>query len=153
MLHFTFDSHFQRRLIDSLYAEAMILAEASRGYFDGIGREERDMLGPVQRVSFSCESVKVTTRLMHVLTWLLTQRAVEAGELHWAEARLPARRLVRSPESDMRQVGQLPPRAFRLTQASIDLHGRVERLDVMADGALRTMSPVRLLQARLSRAF
>ncbi|WP_267432396.1 DUF1465 family protein [Sphingomonas sp. GM_Shp_1] len=153
MLRFTFDSHFQRRLIDSLYAEAMILAEASRGYFDGIGREERDALGPVQRVSFSCESVKVTTRLMHVLTWLLTQRAVDAGELHWTEARLPARRLARSPESDMRQVGQLPSRALRLTQASIDLHGRVERLDVMADSALRTMSPVRLLQARLSRAF
>ena len=68
-----------RRLIDSLYTEAMLLADEARGYFDEVGREQRDMLGAMDRVVFSCESLKVTTRLMHVIAWLLTQRAVAAS--------------------------------------------------------------------------
>ncbi|WP_342454590.1 DUF1465 family protein [Sphingomonas sp. H160509] len=71
----------QRRLIDALYSEAMLLADEARTYFDEAGRVEREALDPLIRVSFSCESLKVTTRLMHVIAWLLTQRAVQAGEL------------------------------------------------------------------------
>ena len=36
------DSAVQRRLIDSLYVEAMLLADDARSYFDDDGREERD---------------------------------------------------------------------------------------------------------------
>ena len=39
-------------------------------------------LEPFARVGFACESLKVTTRIMHIVAWLLTQRAVESGELH-----------------------------------------------------------------------
>jgi regulator of CtrA degradation len=63
------------RLVDSLYVEAMLLADEVRAYFDEGGREEREALPPLLKVSFSCESLKVTTRLMHVIAWLLTQRA------------------------------------------------------------------------------
>ncbi|MCT8000596.1 DUF1465 family protein [Sphingomonas sanguinis] len=153
MLHPPIESHFQTRLIDGLYAETMMLAEAARSYFDGIGRQDRDGLSPVLRVTFSCESLKVTTRLMHVLAWVLTQRAVDAGELDWTEAREPVRRLGRSPETDAQRVEQLPVHARRLTQASLDLHRRVERLDRMADDARPVGSPVQSLQARLIHAF
>src|SRR3990170_3001949 len=88
------------KLIDSLYVEAMVLADEARSYFDRHGREDRDSLDPLLRVGFSCESLKVTTRLMHVIAWLLTQRAVEAGELTRAQARRPARRLGEAAESD-----------------------------------------------------
>ena len=68
------------KLVDSLYVEAMVLADEARSYFDSAARDDRMELDPVDRVGFSCESLKVTTRLMHVIAWLLTQRAVTAGE-------------------------------------------------------------------------
>ncbi len=147
------ESPFHAKLTDSLYGEAMALAEAARGYFDGIGRDERDALDPVVRVAFSCESLKVTTRLMHVIAWVLTQRAVEAGEMDWAEARQPVRRLGASPDSDEAQLAALPRQAQQLTQASLDLHRRVQRLDALADASPPALSPVQALQARLGRAF
>lgn len=153
MLHPDAPEPFQRKLIDGLYTEAMSLAEAARGYFDGIGREDRDALEPVARIAFSCESLKVTTRLMHVIAWILTQRAVEAGELPWADAREPTRRLGPSPESDEASLAALPPRAAALTKASLDLHRRVERLDRMADAPVAVVSPVQMLQARLGGSF
>ena len=72
-----------------------MLADEARSYFDTGGRDDRLSLDPLDRVGFSCESLKVTTRLMHVIAWLLTQRAVAAGELSRAQARrgrAPARR-------------------------------------------------------------
>src|SRR6187402_1540029 len=51
-----------RKLVDSLYVEAMLLADEARSYFDVNGRAERDALPPMQRVGFSCESLRVTTR-------------------------------------------------------------------------------------------
>ena len=64
------------KLVDGLYIEAMVLADEARSYFDTLGRDDRLSLDPIDRVGFSCESLKVTTRLMHVIAWLLTQRAV-----------------------------------------------------------------------------
>ena len=49
--------------------------------FDGPGDKDRESLDVLMRVSFSCESLRVTTRLMHVIAWLLTRRAVTRGEL------------------------------------------------------------------------
>ena len=66
------ETRIHRHLIDALYIEAMLLADEARSYFDEVGRAEREMLDPLVRVGFSCESLKVTTRLMHVIAWLLT---------------------------------------------------------------------------------
>src|SRR6187549_3334484 len=123
------------KLIDSLYVEAMVLADEARSYFDRNGREDRDSLDPLLRVGFSCESLKVTTRLMHVIAWLLTQRAVEAGELSRAQARRPARRLGEAPESDSDLLAKLPENARALIHASRDLYARVKRLDEAGEGA------------------
>src|ERR1700759_371780 len=90
-------SRIHRKLVDSLYVEAMLLADEARAYFDEVGRDERDALDAMNRVAFSCESLKVTTRLMHVIAWLLTQRAVDAGELSVRDALDPARRLGEAP--------------------------------------------------------
>ncbi|HEY5713474.1 MAG TPA: DUF1465 family protein, partial [Allosphingosinicella sp.] len=81
------------RLVDGLYIEAMVLADEARSYFDTLGRDDRLSLDPIDRVGFSCESLKVTTRLMHVIAWLLTQRAVAAGELTPDQAGAEDRRL------------------------------------------------------------
>ena len=84
------------KLVDSLYVEAMVLADEARSYFD-IGDDATTGSRSIRstRVGFACKSLKVTTRLMHVIAWLLTQRAVRPGELSPAQARHarpPARR-------------------------------------------------------------
>ena len=142
-----------KRLIDGPYVEAMLLADEVRAYFDEIGREARDALEPMDRVVFSCASLKVTTRLMHVIAWLLTQRAVEVGELTVEGARKPLRRLGGAVETDAVTLGRLPPQARQFVEASIELHRRVARIEAGSDEALPAASPARQLQNRLQRAF
>ena len=141
------------KLIGSLYTEAMVLADEARSYFDRQGRDERDALDPILRVGFSCESLKVTTRLMHIIAWLLTQRAVEAGELSALQARRPARRLGEAPESDEAVLERLPDSARALIDASRDLYARVQRLDDVAPEGDPQASPARSLLSRLERSF
>ena len=142
------------KLVASLYTEAMLLADEARSYFDVNGRSDRDSLEPIDRVGFSCESLKVTTRLMHVIAWLLTQRAVEAGELSRSQARRPARRLGEAPDSDDALLLRLPESARTLIHASRDLYARVKRLDdAAAQSGEPQASPARSLMSRLERSF
>ncbi|UVO53445.1 DUF1465 family protein [Sphingomonas sp. SUN039] len=141
------------RLIDGLYTEAMLLADEVRAYFDDIGRDTRDSLDPMDRVLFSCESLKVTTRLMHVIAWLLTQRAVEVGELSADGAREPSRRLGGAVDSDAETLARLPAEARRFVDASIALYTRVARLESGLDDDLPAASPARQLYSRLQQSF
>jgi regulator of CtrA degradation len=141
------------RLIDSLYTEAMLLADEARSYFDDAGRDERSMLEPFARVGFACESLKVTTRIMHIVAWLLTQRAIESGEIATIRGRRPDRRLGNAQDSDPAVVVQLPESARKLINASADLYARVKRID---EGQLETeipQSPARALMGRLERGL
>jgi regulator of CtrA degradation len=141
------------RLIDSLYTEAMLLADEARAYFDETGRDDRQSLEPFARVGFACESLKVTTRIMHIVAWLLTQKAVESGEIRSADGRRPERRLGHANESDPAVIVQMPESAQRLINASADLYSRIKRLD---EGQLidePAPSPARALMGRLERDF
>ncbi|THD36712.1 MAG: DUF1465 family protein [Sphingomonas sp.] len=147
------NARIHRRLIDSLYVEAMVLADEARGYFDQGARIEREALDPLGRVTFSCESLKVTTRLMHIIAWLLTQRAVDAGELSVRDALDPARRLGEAPVTDDAVLAQMPADAQALIASSIDLYRRVARLDDSQMEPQPSDSPVQYMQARLAMAF
>lgn len=147
------NTRLHRRLIDSLYVESMLLADEARGYFDDAGRGDRDTLDAIGRVVFSCESMKVTTRLMHVIAWLLTQRAVLAGEISPRDALDPARRLGEGPATDDATIDGLPDAAKVLVVASIDLHRRVGRFDATQTMPALTESPVAQMQRRLAGAF
>ena len=141
------------RLIDALYTEAMLLADEARSYFDDIGRNDRAELEPFARVGFACESLKVTTRLMHIVAWLLTQRAIESGEIPTSDGRRPERRLGHAQDSDPAIVEQLPASAQRLIHASADLYARIKRID---EGGLESetpQSPARALMGRLERGL
>ncbi|WP_156364005.1 DUF1465 family protein [Sphingomonas sp. Leaf198] len=142
-----------RRLIDALYSESMLLADEARAYFDEVGRNERDGLDPFVRVGFSCESLKVTTRLMHVIAWLLTQRAVQAGELDVKDALDPSRRLGDGPVTDRVLLESLPARARVLIDSSTDLHRRVALLDAAQSLPDTLPSAVRSMHRRLAQAF
>ncbi|QNA83881.1 DUF1465 family protein [Sphingomonas sp. So64.6b] len=153
MRGFADDSRIHRRLIDTLYVDAMVLADEARSYFDEGGREEREMLDPLARVSFSCESLKVTTRLMHIIAWLLTQRAIDAGELQPRDALDPSRRLGPAPVSDAAAILAMPRQAQGLIASSTELYRRVALLDgAQADDAVM-ISPARSMYDRLARAF
>lgn len=151
--HSSPQSAITSRLIDSLYTEAMLLADEARAYFDEAGRDERSMLEPFARVGFACESLKVTTRIMHVVAWLLTQRAVESGEIPDRDGRRVERRLGNAQDSDGILVAQLPEGARKLISASTELYSRVKRID---DGGLagdHLQSPARALMGRLERGL
>lgn len=141
------------RLIDSLYVEAMVLADEARSYFDTTAREDRLALGAVDRVALSCESLKVTTRLMHVIAWLLTQRAVAAGELTRAQAGETDRRLGAAPPSEAALLPRLPEAAADLIRSSEELYDRVRRIDENSVGDEAAPSPARSLLGRLQRSL
>jgi regulator of CtrA degradation len=148
-----FSGRFALRVVDSLYVEAMVLADEARAYFDRPGAVERDSLPPLLRVSFSCESLKITTRLMHIVAWLLTRRAIEAGEMVAGPVQDHARRLGRADDSDPAAFAALPQTARSLIETSRDLYRRVERLDVEHDRPTRAPSPARGLLHRLENVF
>jgi regulator of CtrA degradation len=90
---------------------------------------------------------------MHIVAWLLTQRAIESGEIATREGRRPERRLGHAQETDPVVIGTLPPAARRLISSSVDLYARVKRLD---EGGLETeapQSPARALMGRLERGL
>jgi regulator of CtrA degradation len=133
------------KLIDGLYVEAMLLSDEARAYFDASGRGERDLLTPLQRVNFSCESLKVTTRLMHIIAWLLSRRS---GTRESSDARLGA-----ASPSAPETVATLPEAARVLIAASEDLYDRVARLDRQFRASSPTANAARSLMTRLERAF
>ncbi|MEO7813884.1 MAG: DUF1465 family protein [Sphingomicrobium sp.] len=145
------DARITPRLVDALYTEAMVLADEARAYFDDVGKDERLTLEPFARVGFACESLKVTTRVMHIVAWLLTQRAIETGELHRTDGRRPERRLGHATTSDPTVVVQMPAAAQRLIHASSDLYARLERLDQGQLDDEPIQSPARALMGRLER--
>lgn len=111
------------KLVDSLYTEAMVLADEARSYFDS---DRARRISPAEiAVAFSCESLKVTTRLMHVIAWLLNQKALRAGELGEAER---TDDLGYAPATDSYWIDDLPAEARALILASEDLYYRVQRV-------------------------
>lgn len=143
------------RLVNSLYVDAMVLADEARSYFDNFSRGDRDQLEPMQRVTFSCESLKVTTRLMSLIAWLLTVKADAAGEMDPVRRNSPAMRLGNAAGSDMASIAALPEDSLAIIRSSTDLYRRARALDIKLAAAAveRPSSPVFDLRGALERAF
>lgn len=137
------------RLVESLHTEAMVLADEARAYFDESGRAERDLLPAHDRVLFSCESLKVTTRLMYVVAWLLSRKVTGLR----TPLTQPLRPLADPIDSNADEIASLPATAQHLIRATCDLQERVRRLEgEMARGADGD-SPARSLLGHLERAL
>ena len=78
---------------DRTMMEAMALLAETRRYL--IDRSESERKGmPIETgLAASMESMRLVARLTQVLAWLLTHRAVHAGEMNLIEATRPDRRL------------------------------------------------------------
>lgn len=122
-------STLDRRIVDNLYVEAMVLADEARFFFDEHAQEHRAVLGSHARVDFACESLKATTRLMHVIAWLLTQRAILNGELPSRARSEEAHQLGLAAPTDPAIAEQFQPDMAALIVATEDLYDRVSRLE------------------------
>ena len=115
-----------------MFREGMALVEEAAAYLDGPGRVESRKLSRPAALAYATESMRLTTRLMQVASWLLLQRAVNEGELTPAQA-LNERHRVKLARQD---IGCAPdvfdalPKAFRiLSRRSLRIQERVIHLD------------------------
>ncbi|MBE7217333.1 MAG: DUF1465 family protein [Caulobacteraceae bacterium] len=115
-------------LFDRTFAEGMALVEEAAEYLDGAGRQESKLLSRNGALAYAGESMKLTTRLMQVASWLLVQRAVKQGDMTLEEARQPRYRLGAkagpSPSDLPASSGASEPLPAGLT----DLVARAQRL-------------------------
>lgn len=115
----------------TLFREGMSLVEASAAYLDGPGREEAKQLSRSGALAYATESMRLTTRLMQIASWLLLQRAVNEGELSREQASKEKTKVKLSaydlPHEDT--LAALPFRLRALIDQSRFLHERVMRLN------------------------
>jgi regulator of CtrA degradation len=69
-----------------LFRDGMKLVEETAAYLDGPGRRESKGLGRAAALGYATESMRLTTRLMQLASWLLLHRAVNEGEMSLAQA-------------------------------------------------------------------
>src|ERR1700693_5572617 len=69
-----------------LFREGMALVEETAAYLDGPGRSESKLLERAAALAYATESMRLTTRLMQLASWLLLHRAVNEGEMSLAQA-------------------------------------------------------------------
>jgi regulator of CtrA degradation len=120
-----------------LYREGMGLVEETADYLDRAGRLESKQLTPPASLAYTSESIKLTTRLTQLASWLLVRRAIAIGEITEAEAHLHRHKVVLSPQSGLypEGFGSLPETFRRLIAESHRLYGRILRLDrLMSEG-------------------
>lgn len=82
---------FGRRLAGSeafrtMFREGMALVEETASYLDRDGRSESSRLSRAGSLSYAAESMRLTTRLMQLASWLLLQRAVNEGDISAEQA-------------------------------------------------------------------
>lgn len=117
----------------TLFREGMSLVESTAAYLDGPGREEAKKLSRSAALAYATESMRLTTRLMQVASWLLLQRAVNEGELSAEQARAEKTKVKLSPYDPPHEesLAALPFRLRALIDQSRYLHERVARLDAL----------------------
>jgi regulator of CtrA degradation len=117
-----------------LFQDGMDLVSRAAAYLDGDGREEAKLLSRPAAIAYAVESMRLTTRLMQVASWLLLQRAVNEGELSRAEASAEKRRIRLSEQdtvSNKDVLAKLPLRLRDLIGVSLRLQARIIHLDLL----------------------
>ena len=131
---------FGRKLANSeafrlLFREGMDLIEETASYLDGPGRvASRGLARPVA-LAYARESLRLTTRLIQLASWLLLQRAVNEGEMTLAQAEQEKRKVhVQALSGESGDLTSLPDGLLGLIERSVRLQERVQHLDAMLHG-------------------
>ena len=128
---------FSERLTNSaafgtLFREGMDLVEETAAYLDGVGRSEAKALDRSASLTYATESMRLTTRLMQLASWLLLHRAVKEGEMTLTQANREKTKvkLSAADPGPVEMVERLPKQLQDLIARSMSLQSRVRRLDV-----------------------
>jgi regulator of CtrA degradation len=117
---------------DQVFRQGMALVEATANYLEGQGRRDAKSVGPAASALYASESMRLTTRLLELASWLVIRRALKAGEITNEEARVKRRRLrlmaIGRPEH-VKDFNILPDKLKELIEASFALHDRIVLLD------------------------
>lgn len=127
---------FSERLTNSpafgtLFREGMDLVEETAAYLDGAGRIEAKALDRSVSLTYATESMRLTTRLMQLASWLLLHRAVKEGEMTLIQANREKTKVKLSaadPGPD-EVIEKLPAQLRDLIARSMALQAKVRRLD------------------------
>ena len=127
---------FSERLTNSaafgtLFREGMDLVEETAAYLDGVGRTEAKALDRSASLSYATESMRLTTRLMQLASWLLLHRAVKEGEMTLTQANREKTKvkLSAADPGPSEMIEKLPPQLQDLIARSMALQAKVRRLD------------------------
>ena len=115
----------------TLFRDGMALVEETAAYLDGEGRDDAKTLPRLAALAYASESMRLTTRLMQIASWLLLQRAVNEGEMTQADASSDKRRTRISWQhaTTSTMSDALPTRLLALIEGSLRLQERIARLD------------------------
>jgi regulator of CtrA degradation len=140
---------FSERLTNSaafgaLFREGMDLVEETAAYLDGDGRAEAKALERSVSLTYATESMRLTTRLMQLASWLLLHRAVKEGEMTLSQANREKTKVKLSaadpgPEE---MIAKLPQQLQDLIARSMNLQSRVRRLDVTIHSPPADRAPI-----------
>ena len=129
-----------------LYAEGMALVEETAGYLDGAGRVASKSLPRMASVLYAAESMRLTTRLMQIASWLLLQRAANSGEMtrdQVAAEKAKVRLDTASAHDEAAGWGELPVDFLNLVTRSLRLQALVRRMDeeIYGNGTVVQLHP------------
>jgi regulator of CtrA degradation len=146
-------------LFDRTFEEGMELVEETAAYLDGSGRQDSKLLSRSAALAYASESMRLTTRLMQVASWLLVQRAVREGDMKAGDAcddryRLGAHDVSRAEPAEC--LDELPNGLMTLLDRSERLYERITHLDrrmYVEQGDTPTPNPVLSQFDKLHAAF
>ena len=158
----SFGERFQAsEQFDRVFSEGMALVERSAAYLDGEGRRESKGLPSQVTVLYATESMRLTTRLLELASWLLIRRALKEGEITAQEAEAKRSRVklqTLGRPAHTKGFSDLPQGLRDLIDASFTLHDRIVQLDramlpTGEDSAVVPMNPVANQINTLEQAF
>ncbi len=140
---------FSERLTNSaafgtLFREGMDLVEETAAYLDGGGRQASKLLSRSAALGYAAESMRLTTRLMQLASWLLLHRAVKEGEMTLTQANREKTKvkLTAADPGPEDMITKLPQQLQDLITRSMNLQSRVRRLDVTIHAAPTERAPI-----------
>jgi regulator of CtrA degradation len=129
---------------EKVFREGMSLVEETANYLDGPGRLDARVLERHGAIAYATESMRLTTRLMQLASWLLLQRAIGAGELTVEDAGKENHRISLNDIGkghDLAGANDLPDALNALVERSLTLHQRIQKVDSMISAQTSSAPP------------
>ncbi len=136
---------------DRLYSKGMGLIEEVAAYLDGDGRKESRALNREAAFLYASESMRLTTRLMQMASWLLLQRAVSEGEIS-SQSAIDEKEKIKLNATPTKRGGpgwdELPPSLLDYIKKSDRFYERVMQFDKLEKHKIKEVGEKAKLMAQ-----